>query len=281
MSRFATVDYTLDGIEFAPWVRCDDCSGGPAPGARALLAYWLESFEGIATSLGIYNCRPVRGGSSLSIHACGRAVDGGVPVTVAGHRVAMEFWNRMAPHAKDLGVQLLIFSRTSGSARNPWPTRYNGVHPHDDHWHGELTPNAGANLTLATLRARVGDFRTDVPEPEPTPEPIPEPTPEPTPTPPSNWQQEVIASMDQINFSEVRAGQRSTFVTSPKAGVKRVQSLLAASGFPPQRSFDTRGRPDGVGGPNTLSSVRTFQQRNGLTVDGIVGPQTYRALLGA
>jgi hypothetical protein len=278
MSRFQTVDYRLDGIEFATWQGCPDCSGGPMPGARALLAYWLESFPGIASSLGIYNCRPVRGGSSMSIHACGRAVDGGVPVTVEGHRTAMEFWRRMAPHAKDLGVQLLIFSRTSGSARNPWPTRYNGVHPHDDHWHGELTPNAGANLTLATLRARVGDFRVD--QPEPTPEPTPTPTPTP-PSTPGNWQQEVIARMDTINFSGVRAGQRRTYVTAPKAGVKRVQSLLAANNFAPAKTFDTRGRPDGVGGTNTANAVAAFQERNGLTVDRIVGPKTYTALLGA
>ncbi|HIK14266.1 MAG TPA: peptidoglycan-binding protein [Leptolyngbyaceae cyanobacterium M33_DOE_097] len=37
-------------------------------------------------------------------------------------------------------------------------------------------------------------------------------------------------------------------------------------------------RADGVFGSNTYSSVRSFQARNGLTVDGIAGPQTLRAL---
>ena len=35
---------------------------------------------------------------------------------------------------------------------------------------------------------------------------------------------------------------------------------------------------DGVIGPQTRRAVRRFQRRNGLTVDGVIGPQTLRAL---
>jgi peptidoglycan hydrolase-like protein with peptidoglycan-binding domain len=35
---------------------------------------------------------------------------------------------------------------------------------------------------------------------------------------------------------------------------------------------------DGVFGPGTESSVRSFQRSNGLTADGIVGQQTWTAL---
>jgi lysozyme family protein len=35
---------------------------------------------------------------------------------------------------------------------------------------------------------------------------------------------------------------------------------------------------DGVLGPQTRRAVRRFQRRNGLTVDGVIGPQTLRAL---
>ena len=36
---------------------------------------------------------------------------------------------------------------------------------------------------------------------------------------------------------------------------------------------------DGIFGSQTLSAVRTFQQNNGLSVDGIVGPNTWKTLL--
>lgn len=39
------------------------------------------------------------------------------------------------------------------------------------------------------------------------------------------------------------------------------------------------GTLDGVFGTNTATAVRTFQQENGLNVDGIVGPNTWNALL--
>jgi lysozyme family protein len=35
---------------------------------------------------------------------------------------------------------------------------------------------------------------------------------------------------------------------------------------------------DGVVGPQTRRAVRRFQRRNGLTVDGVIGPETLRAL---
>lgn len=35
---------------------------------------------------------------------------------------------------------------------------------------------------------------------------------------------------------------------------------------------------DGIVGPQTRRAVRRFQRRNGLTVDGVIGPETLRAL---
>ena len=290
MSRFATVDYALPDIEFATWERCEGCSGRPQPGAQALLAYWLEQAPALAVelgidpdsvdarSLGIYNCRPVRGRSSLSIHACGRAADLGIAVSVAGHRVMVEFLSRLAPHAKSLGIQLAIFSRLSGSARYPWPNRYDGTHPHDDHAHVELNEVAAEALTLATLRDRCGDARQDDPA-QPTPPP-------PPPSPPADWRQEIIDSMDTVNLSSVTRN-RTTFVRSPASTIKRLQSLLAAAGYPPANSFDNRGNPDGVGGRHTRVALEAFQRsaRTGVpsapsTPDAIVGEATWTALLG-
>ena len=56
--------------------------------------------------------------------------------------------------------------------------------------------------------------------------------------------------------------------------VKRLQTELAANGFRP-------GVADGEFGPRTLAAVKAFQRARGLEVDGIVGPNTWAALLGA
>ncbi|MFN2346093.1 MAG: hypothetical protein ABR616_10305 [Dermatophilaceae bacterium] len=154
MKRFAGVDRTVTFDGFAPWQRCTACSGGPAPGARALMAYWLETVPGVCRSLGIYNCRPVRGSTSLSMHSCGRAVDLGVPVSAAGHDAAYEFLRLISGDARRLGIQYLVFNRTQWSARRmPAGEPYRGVHPHYDHIHAELNVAAARKLTLATLRA--------------------------------------------------------------------------------------------------------------------------------
>ena len=56
--------------------------------------------------------------------------------------------------------------------------------------------------------------------------------------------------------------------------VERLQAGLAARGFSP-------GPVDGEFGPRTERAVRELQRAEGLEVDGIVGPNTWAALLGA
>ncbi len=53
--------------------------------------------------------------------------------------------------------------------------------------------------------------------------------------------------------------------------VRKVQEKLKQWGY-------YTGETDGIFGPKTAEAVRSFQRKNGLTVDGIVGTQTYRAL---
>jgi peptidoglycan hydrolase-like protein with peptidoglycan-binding domain len=53
--------------------------------------------------------------------------------------------------------------------------------------------------------------------------------------------------------------------------VRRAQSRLTAAGF------DTGG-VDGIFGPHTEAGVRALQQATGLTVDGIVGVQTWQQI---
>lgn len=51
-----------------------------------------------------------------------------------------------------------------------------------------------------------------------------------------------------------------------------LQSALALNGYNP-------GKIDGIFGSKTRNAVRNFQQANGLTVDGMAGPNTFEALL--
>jgi len=53
--------------------------------------------------------------------------------------------------------------------------------------------------------------------------------------------------------------------------VRDIQQRLAALGYTP-------GPIDGIWGRQTQAAVRRFQEQHGLTVDGIVGPQTLHAL---
>ena len=54
--------------------------------------------------------------------------------------------------------------------------------------------------------------------------------------------------------------------------VEALQTLLTAQGFPLER--------DGIFGPNTCAAVTAYQAREDLAPDGIVGVQTWSALLG-
>lgn len=58
--------------------------------------------------------------------------------------------------------------------------------------------------------------------------------------------------------------------SSPYSNILAVQYLLAAWGVPTTA--------DGSFGPATTASVRTFQSRKGLGVDGLAGPKTMKAL---
>jgi uncharacterized protein (TIGR02594 family) len=56
--------------------------------------------------------------------------------------------------------------------------------------------------------------------------------------------------------------------------ILEIQTALKGKGFDP-------GELDGVWGRRTIAAVRAFQQVNGLTALGVVGPQTLKALGGA
>lgn len=283
MTRFRSVDYRIPGLTFARWEPCTRCSGRPMPGTLGLLAYWREQVPHIARKLGvsgagfaplgIYNCRPVRGGTSMSVHACGRAVDLGNPVTVAGHRVQIEFLRMLAGAspggAAGLGLQLVIFSRQSGSARHPWPTRYTGADPHDNHPHVEQTLAAAqvsAERMLVTLRSRCGDLRT-----------IARP-------PAQSLVGGIVNDLPVIRLDGIVNTRPSTWpgYAQRRSGglpeVRTYQGGLAARGF-------YGGDIDGIAGPVTGAASDRLQSRHDTggsdgRPDRIVGRRTWHAALG-
>lgn len=135
-------------MNWATWEKAVRCSGRPEPGALALLS-WLQERWPVGWSGGIYNCRPVRGQKSMSIHAEGRAVDFMMPG--ASHPQGIEIVRELGARGRELGVQSVIWDRRIWSARSPEGRAYTGVNPHTDHLHIELTRAAGRTLTKDRL----------------------------------------------------------------------------------------------------------------------------------
>lgn len=67
------------------------------------------------------------------------------------------------------------------------------------------------------------------------------------------------------------ANEHGGFYGWERPWVSLIQSTLTAHGYAP-------GPVDGIYGPRTIAAVRAFQSAHHLAVDGITGPQTWRAL---
>src|SRR5690606_5087316 len=93
----------------------------------------LEELWPQQSDWGIYNYRPVRGGSSLSHHAEGRAYD----VGVGGNKALGDaICNVLLKNAFELGLDHVIWYRRKWSAKHPDGAAYNGSNPtlrHEDH----------------------------------------------------------------------------------------------------------------------------------------------------
>jgi hypothetical protein len=124
------------------------CTGGPEPGAKALMAWFLGNFSAFGgKNLGIYNCRPVRGGTTTSLHGEGRACDFGI--NPHGSEYGTLLAEQLRLHSGELGIQCIIWNRRIWSAAYPdagWRA-YSGTNPHLDHIHLELSRAAAQELT--------------------------------------------------------------------------------------------------------------------------------------
>lgn len=75
-----------------------------------------------------------------------------------------------------------------------------------------------------------------------------------------------------LAFFGTVCGEASFQVGDSGAPIREVQRNLIRAGY--------HVSADGAYGPATEEAVRNFQRRHGLTADGVVGPETYRALTG-
>ena len=138
-------------MNWAVWEKAVRCSGRPMPGALALYS-WLQSRWPAGHSMGIYNCRPVRGRQSMSVHSEGRAVDFGMPVHGGrAHPQGVEIVRALGAEGDRWGVQAVIWDRRIWSRRSPEGRPYNGVNPHIDHLHIELNRRGALSLTVDDL----------------------------------------------------------------------------------------------------------------------------------
>jgi hypothetical protein len=142
----------------------------------------------------------------------------------------------------------------------------------------------GLAAAAAVLLLRDGAERSVTPVPEspivstPTStetEPVPTtPSTPPAPTPPAAPSEDLPAFTlpegTKLQRGESDGESNLTVSTDPEL-IAELQRALTRAGYDP-------GSPDGAFGENTEEAVVAFQQANGLSPDGIVGPATADAL---
>lgn len=136
------------------------CSGGPKPGAVALMS-WINKNYPKSKNWGIYNCSKIPGSSSLSIHGEGRALD--VGYALVGGKAnpdGYKLFNHLKAHAVELGIQGIIWDRKISTNRGDNRAySYRGPDvtlAHVNHLHIELTRAAANSLTLAKISQIMG-----------------------------------------------------------------------------------------------------------------------------
>jgi hypothetical protein len=84
---------------------------------------------------------------------------------------------------------------------------------------------------------------------------------------------EVVELHYSIRLPKLKKGSKG-------APVKALQILLIGYGGKPAQLVKAAGGADGDFGPGTEDAVKTYQDAAGLSDDGVVGPETWKELLG-
>lgn len=122
------------------------CLGHAQAGTLALQTALTERYS--TTSDGIYNCRNIRGGTTKSAHAEGRAVDLHWTDEESGRVIAQ----RIVDANDALGVQVVIWWDRIWSYTKGWHD-YHGADPHHGHLHVEQNWSGANDLTYAAAKA--------------------------------------------------------------------------------------------------------------------------------
>lgn len=129
--------------------RVTECADGPRSGALAFRDAVRTTWPGL-TDLGVYNCRRARGGSVLSAHADGRAVDFGLPMgcgTGEGQAIAVELVDR----ADSYGITRVLVCELEWQVGEGWSTPSDRLQS----WHDGRRGPAHIHVELSTQSADV------------------------------------------------------------------------------------------------------------------------------
>lgn len=219
-----------EATQFKSWQKAGEPSAthsSASPNLQALAAYCHKRWN--LKSLGIYNRRPVRGGTAWSSHAFGAAVDLGYTDQTV---LEAEILPWLIANSEELGIQRIHHYRLKQywEAGRGWVKRSPGqgdawihVETHPDRW-SDNTPTA--------------DRLSGSPQTAPS----------------------ALSAPSQPTYP----GKPLRFGSSGPAVVAIQQALRITA--------------DGQFGRATDQHVRNFQKARSLTVDGVVGPVTWKAL---
>jgi len=99
----------------------------------------------------------------------------------------------------------------------------------------------------------------------------------PPPPPPTDWTKDLIMALPTLAKGD---GFASEGKAHKRPDVKNAQGLLLAHDHKDENSATPETATDGWFGTGTDQSTRDFQAENHLSIDGVIGPQTWTVLLG-
>jgi murein L,D-transpeptidase YcbB/YkuD len=239
----------------------DGAARGKRPGLEGFVAAIQERSGGQLWNNGTYGIRSKRGKSSLSVHATGRAADisrrkyGKHPGTSRQNLEKVCDW--LVEHAEDIGLEYLADYEYGNGGR--------GWRCDRDDWQiyrpGIIAGGGSGDWLHLELQGEKADS--------------------------TDWIDTVMASFPLTSTAPAAApsddscypGSSTKRGSRATARIRQIQEKLVEHDARNSRNSGPLV-VDGDFGAATDAAVKAFQDARGLTVDGIVGPETWAALFG-